>query len=417
MKKKLLSLILILIMIFSVSSTTMAAETEDASSGGTTIDTSTYYYDRYTNDAYREVYDQINQAAITFHTSTANAEYAEKDEKPYYKAFTLSVSKKNWDVIGSDGVQLVIQGVLADHPEYFWMSEEFEYQSQTSEAGNIYYLVSIFCYSNYANGTARQVLKNDIDLAIQSYANLTTDDMADYEKEYIIHNAIIGDIYTNTTIQEKTDDTIWAYTIDGVFNPKYHNAVSFGYAKAFKVVMDYLGIPCIYIEGTETVVIDNDKDDTNRARAWNAVYLDNDWYLVDVCGDDPETTTGKDVLMYDYFNITSSQAADLVPNEAWLQSIPTCKGTEYSISMIQSQLEKKNIWQEDNYNFFDKILDTYGLSVVLISIGLILLLFVLLVKHIHKRRKTKAIEKIKKTKTSVVDHTELDEHLRRPPLS
>ena len=147
------------------------------------------------------------------------------------------------------------------------------------------------------------------------------------------------------------------------------------------------------------------------------VCLDDGWYIVDLAYDDPETTSGKNVLIYDYFNITSEQAKDLTPASDWLPGIPTCKGTMHSINSIQSTLEQENIWQEDNYNLFDKILDRYGLSVVLISIGVILLLIITLIKHIHKRRRKRRIEKIKNTKTIAIDQSELDNELRRPPLS
>lgn len=63
------------------------------------------------------------------------------------------------------------------------------------------------------------------------------------------------------------------------------------------------------------------------------------------------------------------------------------------------------------------ILDRYGLSVVLISVGVILLLIVSLFKNIRKRTKSKKKDKVKKTKTTVVDNSELDDELRKPPLS
>ena len=63
------------------------------------------------------------------------------------------------------------------------------------------------------------------------------------------------------------------------------------------------------------------------------------------------------------------------------------------------------------------ILDRYGLSVVLISVGVILLLIVSFFKNIRKRTKSKKKDKVKKTKTTVVDNSELDDELRKPPLS
>ncbi len=73
--------------------------------------------------------------------------------------------------------------------------------------------------------------------------------------------------------------------------------------------------------------------------------------------------------------------------------------------------------EKSSYNFLDMILDRYGLSVVLISVGVILLLIVSLFKNIRKRTKSKKKDKVKKTKTTVVDNSELDDELRKPPLS
>ena len=181
--------------------------------------------------------------------------------------------------------------------------------------------------------------------------------------------------------------------------------------------MDELNIPCIYVEGNTKESEDADNKAVYNTHAWNMVYLDDGWYVVDLAYDDPETTSGKNVLIYDYFNITSEKAKDLEPASDWLPGIPVCNGTAHSLSSIQTVLEQENIWQDDNYNFFDKVLDKYGISVVLISLGLIIILFVALFRHIHNRHKQRKVEKIKNTKTVAIDQSELDNELRRPPLS
>jgi hypothetical protein len=299
------------------------------------------------------------------------------------------------------------------------MAPNFKYEAKSIDSGSVCYIVTIICYNEYANGSSREVLKNNFDIVISNYANKTDDSMPNYQKEYIIHNALIDDIYVyNPEVETATEEgTSWTDTIDGVFNSKHKSATSFGYAKAFKAIMDYLNIPCIYVEGNEVVPTDGTSQDAYNSHAWNMVCLDDGWYNVDVSLDDPETTSGKAVLIYDYFNISSAKATGLTPNTDWLPGIPTCEGQAYSIVNIQSQLQQGDVWQDDNYNFFDKILDTYGLSVVLISIGLILILIVALIKNIRKGHDKKKKEKIKNTKTSVIDHSELDNQLRRPPLS
>lgn len=54
-----------------------------------------------------------------------------------------------------------------------------------------------------------------------------------------------------------------------------------GYAKAFKLVCDELGIPCMMVDGV-----------TEVAHEWNQVWLDGAWYAVDVTWDDPVVRTG-----------------------------------------------------------------------------------------------------------------------------
>lgn len=418
--KRIFLLFSAMLLLFSFSITSLAAtEQSSDSEETTTIDATTFYYDQFDNIAYRNVYDQINNAASNFHNSNTNGEY---NDGNYYVAFVLSVSKKDWDVIGDKGLKQVINAVLADHPEYFWMSNDFLYQSSTTESGLTYYLVTIKCYNMYANGTSREVAKNNLNITVGNYATSIDEALPDHIKAYLIHNAIIEDVYFRNDILEKTEENIWAFTADGIFNSKYKSGLSSAYAKAYKAILDELGIPCIYVEG-DYVLEDENKDEvsTNIVEAWNEVYLNGNWYIVSLSLDDPETTTGKDVLTYDYFNITSEAASkkptSLVPDNTWLPGIPECQGTEYSIANIRTELEGSDTWKKSNYNIIDKVFDTYGLSVVLISIGLILILIIALIKHIHKRSSRRRNEKIKNTKTRVIDNTELDSQLRRPPLS
>lgn len=424
MKKRFFTLLLALIMVFSLSTSIMAAENSDSGNGSTDADTvngTTYFYDQFDNSAYRTVYKQINEAAQQFHNSTQTASY---QDDGYYTAFVLSVSNKDWEVIGAEGMDQVVNAVIADHPEYFWMSDNYIYKQESS--GDLRYIsLTIECYSLYANGNTRSVYKNNYDMTVQNYAATLDKSATDYEKVYLIHNAIINKVYYASSVTTKNKDNIYAYTADGIFNSKYQSAVTYGYAKAFKAVMDYVGVPCIYIEGQNSDLIDDSVDTQKQLKeenyinncAWNAVYLDGEWYLVNLGLDDPVTTTGKDVLSYKYFNITDEQAPNLTAITSRLPGIPKCTGTEYCLTRVQADLEADGLWQKSSYNFIDKVLDKYGLSVVLISIGLIMLLIVSLIKHIHKKSAIRKKSKVKKTKTTVVDNSELDEQLRTPPLS
>lgn len=422
MKKKFLVLLMSVAMTVSTfaggNALTVRAEADSSDSEAATIDGKTYYYDQFENDAYRSVYDSIAEAAYKFHNSTANAsQYIDTNEQKTYTAFTVNVSKQDWDVINSGGLDRVIHAFYADHPEYFWLIPDCTYQAiSNGEKGSVFYQVSVYCYEDYANGNSRQVIKNNMDIEIANYVAKVSADAPDYEKEYTIHNEIIDSIYYNTEADAYNSKDHWADTIDGVFNTSHKSATSFGYAKAFKAVMDQLDVPCVYIQGNPKQSDETKDAVTYDSHAWNAVYIGGEWYLVDLANDDPITTTGKDVLKYDYFNVTTEHASDLVPNKDFLSNIPNCTGTKYSVDKIREDLEDSGIWTKANYNFFDKILDKYGVSVVLISIGVIIILLVILVKKIHARRVKSKQTKIKNTKVTVIESKELDEQLRRPPL-
>ena len=78
-----------------------------------------------------------------------------------------------------------------------------------------------------------------------------------------------------------------------------------GYAKAFKLVCDELGIPCLMVDGL-----------TEVAHEWNQVWLDGAWYAVDVTWDDPAALAGTVVGTIsgresrDFFLVGSATAPD-----------------------------------------------------------------------------------------------------------
>ena len=204
MKKRFLVLLMSVAMTVSTfaggNTLTVRAESDSSKSETPSIDGKTYYYDQFENDAYKSVYDSIAEAAYKFHNSTANAsQYVDINEKKTYTAFTVNVSKQDWDVINSGGLDRVIHAFYADHPEYFWLIPDCTYQAVSNcEKGSVFYQVSVYCYEDYANGNSRQVIKNNMDIEIANYVAKVSADAHDYEKEYTIHNEIIDNIYYNT---------------------------------------------------------------------------------------------------------------------------------------------------------------------------------------------------------------------------
>lgn len=108
-----------------------------------------------------------------------------------------------------------------------------------------------------------------------------------YEQEKAVHDYIV--------LNCEYGSGAGSNRAEGVF--VYKQAVCNGYAKAFKLCMDILGMPCITVSG----VVDG-----NAGHVWNSVQLDGDWYVVDVTWDDPVPDKPGEIS-YQYFNITDAK--------------------------------------------------------------------------------------------------------------
>ena len=96
-----------------------------------------------------------------------------------------------------------------------------------------------------------------------------------YEKLVKIHDYLVDNVKYEETISKSN-----IYNIYGTLVKK--ESVCEGYAKAFKYLMDQIGIETIVVIGTAT-----DSNGKSQNHAWNYVYFNNKWYAVDVTWDDP----------------------------------------------------------------------------------------------------------------------------------
>jgi transglutaminase/protease-like cytokinesis protein 3 len=111
--------------------------------------------------------------------------------------------------------------------------------------------------------------------------SLDLEGSTDYEKVKAIHDYIIKRVSYDQTYQKYT-----AY--NALINK---SAVCQGYALAAYRLFTEAGIDCRIISGTAK----------GSAHAWNIVKVSGKWYNIDLTWDDPITSSGKQVLRYDYF--------------------------------------------------------------------------------------------------------------------
>ena len=144
-----------------------------------------------------------------------------------------------------------------------------------------------------------------------------------YDQELAVHDWMIAHgRYDNNRLSQLPDfqenpnnDNPYGFLVDGV-------GICMGYTTTFQLFMDLLGIQCITVEGTAY--------NYTETHAWNQVYLDGDWYCVDVTWDDPTTSgTVSEGTAHRYFNVTSQHMRDT--NHQWDESaVPEALGTVYA---------------------------------------------------------------------------------------
>lgn len=116
-------------------------------------------------------------------------------------------------------------------------------------------------------------------------SSITSDSMSLADKERAIHDWIVN----NTKYDQ-------SYTIYDPYNTLIkHTGVCEGYSLLAQKMFTIAGIKSLVVEGTAG----------GQSHAWNLVNIDNQWRHVDVTWDDP--ISSKDVLRYDYYNISDSK--------------------------------------------------------------------------------------------------------------
>ena len=138
----------------------------------------------------------------------------------------------------------------------------------------------------------KYILNYEIDKIIEK---IITKDMSNKEKIKAIHDYIINNTKYD---KDRADKKIIKYASDTAFGTLEEGyAICSGYADSMMLFLERLGIKNYKIASNNHV--------------WNYVYLDNNWYHLDLTWDDPINDEGKDILDYTYFLVTDKELENL----------------------------------------------------------------------------------------------------------
>lgn len=107
----------------------------------------------------------------------------------------------------------------------------------------------------------------------------------DYQRIKFVHDFIISTCAYNTA--QSTPRIAWTPASALLYTDSDNGPVCEGYAKAFKLCMDALDIPCALVMGTGVT------NNGSEGHMWNAVKLDGKWYGIDLTWDDSKNGTIK----------------------------------------------------------------------------------------------------------------------------
>ena len=124
------------------------------------------------------------------------------------------------------------------------------------------------------------------------------DTMSDEEKIKQAHNYIINNSRYD---KDRSDNNIVNYKSDTAYGTLLEGySLCGGYTDTMELFLEDLNIKSYKIASENHV--------------WNAVYLNNTWYHLDLTWDDPITSDGSDILEYNFFLITTPEL-EAIENE------------------------------------------------------------------------------------------------------
>lgn len=225
------------------------------------------------------------------------------------------------ETIYKDSVLNIVEAVLNDHPELFWIDNSFSYK-YTSD--NICRQI-ILNFNDLANNyeANKRVFESSANSIISYASTLSTN----FEKEVYVHNALIDRITYD--LNSPYNQTAYSALVNG-------RTVCAGYSKAFQYIMTKLGVPAYYVTGSSK----------GENHAWNIIRLEDGFYNVDVTWDDASSNH------YLFFNLTDKEFSSSHTRGVLSSYLPACSATKYRYTSKASNNEAQDNLQSnvDNKN-------------------------------------------------------------------
>lgn len=267
---------------------------ENKSSDNTTtytdVDTNRYYYSQL-DDVGKKIYLKV----LTERENLKKGDYV----IDFGKDFNKLLNSDGGDQVLNSSFQSAMNAVLLDNPDMFFIDITKMYlltHSTTYAFTGTTYEVSIGPNNNesYLNDNFDESAVQVADSKLKSLKKVILKKLEgnDIDKIQELHDYLVDNLEYDSTFSNDNIYNIYGALVN-------NSTVCEGYAKAFKYLLDDVGIPNIIVCG----IGQNSKGQTEN-HAWNYVLLDEKWYAIDVTWDDPIVIGGgklSEEAKYKYF--------------------------------------------------------------------------------------------------------------------
>lgn len=203
-----------------------------------------------------------------------------KTQKKIYNQLYDLVINHSYDYIEVENCEyndLVIadNALRKDHPEIFWMSGVFytSYNEKTAQYSMGYHDKKMG--SGYiCSADESKILAKALKKQVNAFLKKVSPEMTEYEIVLAAHDFIANKVSYDYEVVDDYDANPYSFTAYGALVNGM--AVCEGYAKAFQLLMNAVGIDSMCVTGTYDGV----------GHMWNMVNIGGDWYNVDITFDD-----------------------------------------------------------------------------------------------------------------------------------
>ena len=246
----------------------------------------------------------------------------------YANAMAVNADFKAVEPVAADQLSYVMSAVYNDHPELFWLDTQYFY-TYTSAGGT--QAITLAFNSTTDNLTS---CKQQYDTELQKVIKGASAYGTDVEKERYVHDYLLQKCTYD--LNASLNQSSYSALVNGV-------SVCAGYARAMQNIMIELGIPCYYCTGTAQ----------GGDHAWNILYLDGDYYHLDLSWNDNISET-YDTEAYVYYNLTDSQISTDHTRTDLSIYLPACNGEKDSYVNLYGTSALEDL-QNSQYSSYESL--------------------------------------------------------------